>query len=42
MPIESYTVNVSGTGHHLPSWYSTSCASADPQRAKGVSSTNRQ
>lgn len=41
-PTESQTVNVSGTGHHLPALYSTSCAVAEPQRDSAVNSLNRQ
>lgn len=40
-PIESWTVTVTSTGHHLPSWNTTGLARADPHRDSGSSSWNR-
>ena len=41
-PNESWTVNVRLTGRQQPSFHSLSWATADPQRARSSSNTNRQ
>jgi hypothetical protein len=40
-PIESWTVSVTSTGHHLPFWNTTGLARADPQRDRDSSNWKR-
>lgn len=40
-PIESWTVSVTSTGHHLPFWNTTGLARAAPHRDRDSSSWNR-